>query len=98
MLPRKQQGADLIELMEDCYELLPLRLPEELRHTALTDKRRKYLAEIISSDNDWDPANPVSFTPGLPDGNLVGRVADIHQRPYHHLVVDLHSTSHASFH
>lgn len=81
----------LVHLVKDGHELLSLRLPEELGHAAVANQGGEHLAKVVAGDDDGDAANPVALTPLLPDGDLVGRVADVHQSAHHHLVVHLHA-------
>ena len=48
------------------------------------------MAQIIACHNDGNPLNGVVISPLLIYADSIGIVTDVHQGPYHHLVIDCH--------
>ena len=64
--------------------------PRSTRHAPVSNQRGEHLGEVVSSHHDGRPPDHVLLDPVLPDGDPLGVVADVHQRPNHRLIVHSH--------
>lgn len=81
--------ADLVHLVQDGDELIPFGAPVELGHAPLPDEGCEDLRKVVAGDDDGYALHPVPVPPLLADGDLIGRIANVHEGANHHLVVHL---------
>lgn len=60
--------------MKDVAQVNSIRLPVELAHAPISYEGRKHVAQVIASDNYWNPLYEVTVSPHLVHADTVGVV------------------------